>query len=185
MYVHYGLRGESGTEVEPMCSMARAASPSAAWILASSWRNSGPGGIVARNDDGRRLSLSHEDFSDTHVGAVLDQFGRCLETLSVPATATGYATLLAWTEGFGTLDRIGIEGTGSYGAGLVRFLRETKSTTFETLIGGLGTCTLTLISLALAEIQQVGEHFGLYVHPSGHRHHRVLLCTLYCLCIFH
>jgi transposase len=43
---------------------------------------------------------------------------------SVPATATGYATLLAWAEGFGTLDRVGIEGTGSYGAGLARFLRD-------------------------------------------------------------
>ena len=70
------------------------------------------------------VTLGVDTHSDTHVGAVLDQFGRCLETLSVPATATGYATLLAWAEGFGTLDRVGIEGTGSYGAGFARFLRD-------------------------------------------------------------
>ena len=37
-----------------------------------------------------------------------------------PATAAGYARLLGWLGGFGTVCLVGIEGTGSYGAGLAR-----------------------------------------------------------------
>lgn len=32
--------------------------------------------------------------------------------------------MLAWLESFGTVTKVGVEGTGSYGAGLARFLRE-------------------------------------------------------------
>jgi transposase len=35
----------------------------------------------------------------------------------------GYAELLEWLAGFGAVIRVGVEGTGSYGAGLARFLR--------------------------------------------------------------
>ncbi|MGI8451583.1 MAG: hypothetical protein ACR2MP_31240 [Streptosporangiaceae bacterium] len=35
-----------------------------------------------------------------------------------PATPAGYARLLGWLSGFGTVCLVGIEGTGSYGAGL-------------------------------------------------------------------
>jgi transposase len=37
-----------------------------------------------------------------------------------PATPAGYAQLLGWLGGFGTVCLVGIEGTGSYGAGLAR-----------------------------------------------------------------
>ncbi|HEX3189096.1 MAG TPA: transposase [Streptosporangiaceae bacterium] len=39
-----------------------------------------------------------------------------------PATAAGYADLLGWLGGFGTVALAGAEGTGSYGAGLTRHL---------------------------------------------------------------
>jgi transposase len=39
-------------------------------------------------------------------------------------TEAGYRKLLEWLEGFGTVSRIGVEGTGSYGAGLSRFLHD-------------------------------------------------------------
>jgi transposase len=39
-----------------------------------------------------------------------------------PATATGYESLLRWLRSFGALERVGVEGTGSYGAGLTRYL---------------------------------------------------------------
>jgi hypothetical protein len=38
------------------------------------------------------------------------------------ATPTGYARLLGWLQGFGTVGLVGIEGTGSYGAGLARHI---------------------------------------------------------------
>jgi len=60
---------------------------------------------------------------DTHTAAVIDPIGRVLGTQQFPATASGYSTLLAWMRGFGPLRRIGVEGTGAYGAGLARRLR--------------------------------------------------------------
>jgi transposase len=41
----------------------------------------------------------------------------------VPSTEAGYAVLAAWAEEFGVLKRVGIEGGGSFGVGLTRFLR--------------------------------------------------------------
>jgi transposase len=43
--------------------------------------------------------------------------------LSVPTTTKGYEGLLCWAEGFGPVRCAGVEGTSSYGAGLVRHLR--------------------------------------------------------------
>jgi transposase len=61
---------------------------------------------------------------DTHTAAVIDLVGRVLGTQQFPATATGYAALLAWMRGFGQRLRVGVEGTGAYGAGLARLLRD-------------------------------------------------------------
>lgn len=60
--------------------------------------------------------------ADAHVAAVTDQVGRVLGTGSFPADAAGYAALLAWLRRYGVLARVGVEGTGSYGAGLARYL---------------------------------------------------------------
>jgi transposase len=60
---------------------------------------------------------------DSHTAAVIDAVGRVLGTQQFPATAAGYAALLAWMRGHGRLSRVGVEGTGAYGAGLARRLR--------------------------------------------------------------
>lgn len=60
---------------------------------------------------------------DTHTAAVIDLVGRVLGTEQFPATVAGYAALLAWMRGHGRLSRVGVEGTGAYGAGLARRLR--------------------------------------------------------------
>lgn len=62
---------------------------------------------------------------DTHVAAVIDMAGRLLGIDTFPTTAVGYAALLAWVQDFGTVLRIGVEGTSSYGSGLTRSLRRT------------------------------------------------------------
>lgn len=41
----------------------------------------------------------------------------------MPTRAADYAELVAWAQGFGALDRVGVEGSGSFGVGLVRILR--------------------------------------------------------------
>ena len=61
--------------------------------------------------------------ADVHVGVALDGFGRRLGHKSVPSTEAGYAALVTWAEKFGTLERAGVEGSGSFGVGLTRFLR--------------------------------------------------------------
>ncbi|WP_300007540.1 IS110 family transposase [Pseudonocardia sp.] len=59
---------------------------------------------------------------DTHTAAALDAAGRTLGTAQFPTTPAGYAALLAWLRGFGSLVLVGIEGTGVYGAGLALHL---------------------------------------------------------------
>ena len=60
---------------------------------------------------------------DVHVAAALDCNGGALGVESFSTTTGGFAELHAWLCGFGSLDRVGVEGTGAYGAGVARFLR--------------------------------------------------------------
>jgi transposase len=60
--------------------------------------------------------------SELHVAAALDSAGGLLGTREFPATAAGYASLLGWLGKFGDIALAGVEGTGSYGAGLTRYL---------------------------------------------------------------
>src|SRR3954453_17336685 len=61
--------------------------------------------------------------ADTHTAAVVDERGRMLGHRQFPATVAGYRALLKWVSGFGPVQAIGVEGTGSYGVGLARYLR--------------------------------------------------------------
>ena len=60
---------------------------------------------------------------DVHVAAVLDHVGGLLGVEPFPATPAGYRQLLGWMGSFGPVDRVGVEGTVAYGAGLARYLR--------------------------------------------------------------
>ncbi len=57
-----------------------------------------------------------------HVAAVVDEVGGVLGVESFPTTEVGYARLVGWLGSFGPVGRVGVEGTGSYGAGLARHL---------------------------------------------------------------
>lgn len=61
--------------------------------------------------------------ADTHHAAVIDLTGRHLADAKFPTTPAGYAALAAFLTAFGTVVRVGVEGTGSYGAALTRHLR--------------------------------------------------------------
>ena len=63
--------------------------------------------------------------ADVHVAAAIDHNGGLLGVESFAADGAGYENLLGWLVGFGELIRIGVEGTGSYGVGLARFLTTT------------------------------------------------------------
>ena len=59
----------------------------------------------------------------THHAACIDaSTGKLLGDREFPATIPGYRKLLAWLASFGTPRSVGVEGTGSYGAGLLRYL---------------------------------------------------------------
>ncbi|HZA87708.1 MAG TPA: IS110 family transposase [Acidimicrobiales bacterium] len=59
---------------------------------------------------------------DVHVAAVVDPVGGLLGVESFPTTPAGYHDLAEWLESFGPVERVGVEGTGTYGAGLARHL---------------------------------------------------------------
>ncbi|SIS01941.1 Transposase [Micromonospora avicenniae] len=72
----------------------------------------------------QNVTVGVDTHKDVHVAAVLDQAGRVLATRGFPTTMRGYAQLATWAESFGTVDKVGLEGSGSYGAGLLRFLTD-------------------------------------------------------------
>src|SRR5256886_1684092 len=70
----------------------------------------------------RAVTGGVDTHADVHVAAALDSIGGLLGVQEVPATPGGYAGLLEWLGGFGAVCLVGIEGTGSYGAGLARHI---------------------------------------------------------------
>lgn len=61
---------------------------------------------------------------DEHVAFAIDGLGGSLaEPLFVPATNDGYRRLFEWADGLGDIYAFGVEGCGSYGTGLAKFLR--------------------------------------------------------------
>jgi transposase len=79
--------------------------------------------VTATGERGVRVTVGVDTHRDLHVAVALDQRGRRLGAHAFPTTPAGFAALTAWATRFGTVERIGIEGTGSYGAGLARWLR--------------------------------------------------------------
>ena len=73
-------------------------------------------------EDARVITGGVDTHADAHVAAALDPLGGLLGVREFPATAAGYDGLLSWLAGFGTVALVGIEGTGSYGAGLARHM---------------------------------------------------------------
>ena len=59
---------------------------------------------------------------DLHTAAAIDLDGKVLATDSFATTRGGYRAMLAWFRSHGVLLRVGIEATGTYGAGLCRHL---------------------------------------------------------------
>lgn len=68
---------------------------------------------------------------DEHVGVTVDGLGGRLDELFIPATNDGYQQLLDWAREQGRVVAFGVEGTGSYGIGLARFLRRHGITVIE------------------------------------------------------
>jgi len=72
---------------------------------------------------GRTVIGGVDTHLDVHVAAALDPIGGLLGVESFVAAPQGYKAMLEWMGAFGTVSKVGVEGTGAYGAGLGRFLR--------------------------------------------------------------
>ncbi|GAB0023188.1 IS110 family transposase [Helicobacter pylori] len=77
-----------------------------------------------RRDD---VIVGVDTHKDNHVAVAIDGFGGRLGDIVVPTTIAGFEELLAFCLAFvgsaGRLIGFGVEGTGSYGVGLARYLR--------------------------------------------------------------
>jgi transposase len=85
----------------------------------------------AADDRGVPVFLGVDTHSDAHVAVALDGTGRHLGALRIPNDQVGYARLWDWVLGLGVLVATGVEGTGSYRAGLSRFLRARGASVLE------------------------------------------------------
>jgi transposase len=77
---------------------------------------------IADGDD-LRVVAGVDTHKDVHVAVVGDEVGRLGDTAALVATARGYRRLTGGVSGFGEVGAIGVEGSGSWGAGLSRHPR--------------------------------------------------------------
>lgn len=78
-----------------------------------------------------RVTVGVDTHKDAHVAVAKDHLGRHLGENSIPTTPRGYRDLLSWAESHGEVEAWGVEGTGSYGAGLARFLHGADQVVIE------------------------------------------------------
>jgi transposase len=70
----------------------------------------------------RRVTGGVDTHADVHMAAVVDHLGGVLDVEAFETTEAGYQRLVGWLRSHGDVNLVGVEGTGSYGAGLARHL---------------------------------------------------------------
>ncbi len=111
------------------------------------------------------VTLGVDTHADNHVAAALDQLGRQLGTLTIPTSTRGFHELVEWAWQFGVIDRVAVEGTGCWGAGLSRRLRDEGFVVVEVDRPGRRIRRLhgksdTVDAIAAARAVQSGEALG-------------------------
>jgi len=76
------------------------------------------------------VAIGVDTHKDMHVAVALDRFGAQLDSREFATTETGYRALLVWALELG-VPAFAVEGCGSYGAGLARFLKLAGVTVWE------------------------------------------------------
>ena len=74
--------------------------------------------------DARKVIVGGDTHKHVHVAVAIDTRGGRLDDRSCAAASDGYHQLITWAERHGRIAAFGIEGTGSYGAGLARAVRQ-------------------------------------------------------------
>lgn len=70
----------------------------------------------------REVVVGVDTHLDLHVAVAVDERGRLLDSITVATTPSGYRALWDWSRTFGSVVGVAVEGTGSYGAALTRYL---------------------------------------------------------------
>lgn len=78
--------------------------------------------IIAQQHSSRKVAIGVDTHKHVHVAVALDELGGRLGELSVAADSGGYLQLERWATDLGRIIAFGIEGTGSYGAGVTSFV---------------------------------------------------------------
>src|SRR5215218_1086178 len=76
------------------------------------------------------VAIGVDTHKEVHVAVALDALGAQLDSREIPTTLAGYRSLLCWARELG-VPAFAIEGTGSYGARLVRFLERAEVAVYE------------------------------------------------------
>ncbi|XOC83856.1 transposase (plasmid) [Microvirga sp. M2] len=74
--------------------------------------------------DPAEIIIGVDTHKEAHTAVAINGLGARLSAITVLASRRGYQELETWARSFGSVRAFGIEGTGSYGAGLARFLHE-------------------------------------------------------------
>jgi transposase len=77
------------------------------------------------------IIIGVDTHKDVHAAVAINGLGARLGTRTIPTNSKGYQELEAWARSFGQVRAFGIEGTGSYGAGLSRPLLSAGHTVLE------------------------------------------------------
>jgi transposase len=76
------------------------------------------------------VAIGVDTHKEVHVAVALDALGARLDSREIATTPAGYRCLLSWAQELG-VPAFAVEGTGSYGAGLVRFLERAGISVYE------------------------------------------------------
>ena len=78
---------------------------------------------VAASGRSGKIVVGVDTHKHVHVAVAIDELGARLGHTSIPVDTGGYRQLEEWARSLGSVEAFGVEGTGSYGAGLTRYLR--------------------------------------------------------------
>jgi transposase len=81
----------------------------------------------------RRVVVGVDTHKHLHVAVALDELGGRIDARSFAADRSGYEQLIDWAVGLGGEVTFGVEGTGSYGAGLASAIRRRSIGVLEVL----------------------------------------------------
>jgi transposase len=84
-----------------------------------------------RQTDPAEIIIGIDTHKETHAAVAINGLGARLGAMTLPASRKGYHEMETWARSFGCVRAFGIEGTGSYGAGLSRFLQDRGHSVIE------------------------------------------------------